>query len=375
MFVAAEASSSHYALKLIQLWKKKGLKIHSFGVGSRDMEKEGFEILGRSEEMAVVGISEILSQYGHLKSVFNRLVEEAARRRPSVVVVMDYPEFNLMLSKKLHELGLKVVYYISPQVWAWRQGRVKTIKKYCHKALLLFPFEVPFYSQHQVPHEFVGHPLLDELNPQFFDPQYKKMMRNRMGIADHETVLGLMPGSRRGELKNLFPQQLRVARRLMAKHPHLKLLILCAPTIQKEQILSYMEDFRWPFQLIKSDPFEMINVTDLMLAASGTATLMVGLLEKPMIIMYRMSPMTAVLAKLLVKGFFGLVNLILGEMAVPERFQWELKDDELFEIMDRWISDPNSRKPVVEKLKTLVTQLGERGATERVSNILLGYLR
>ncbi len=375
MFVAAEASSSHYALNLIRLWKKKGLKIHTFGVGSRDMEAEGFEILGRSEEMAVVGISEIIEQYGKLKKVFDLLVAEATKRRPQVVVVMDYPEFNLMLSKKLHGLGIKVVYYISPQVWAWRKGRVHTIKKYCDKALLLFPFEVPFYEKHQVNSEFVGHPLLDELDQKYFDPEYRKLQRSRYGIQENEVVLGLMPGSRRSELKNLLPQQLRVAARILKKHQHVKLLVLCAPTIEKDQILAYMEDFKFPFQLIKTDPYEMINLTDVVLAASGTATLMVGLLEKPMIIMYRMSLFTTLLAKTFVKGYFGLVNLILGEMAVPERLQWELKDDELEQILTNWITNPAEKNAVVSKLKTIVTKLGNRGATERVSQILLEYVK
>jgi lipid-A-disaccharide synthase len=375
MFVAAEASSSHYALKLIQLWKKKGLHVHTFGVGSRAMEKEGFEILGRSEEMAVVGASEIIAQYSKLKEVFNRLVSEAERRRPKVVVVMDYPEFNLMLSKKLHALGIKVVYYISPQIWAWRQGRVKTIKKYCDKVLVLFPFEVSFYEKHQAPVEFVGHPLLDELDSKYFDIQYRKLQRSRFGIQENETVLGLMPGSRKGELKNLFPQELRVAARILKKYANVKLLILCAPTIEKDQLLAYMEDFKLPFQLIKNDPYEMINLTDIVLAASGTATLQVGLLEKPMVIIYRMSTITALMAKVVVKGYFGLVNLILGEEAVPERFQWKATDEELFSLLDRWILEPSTRVPVVNKLKTIISKLGNRGATERVSEIILGYLK
>jgi lipid-A-disaccharide synthase len=375
MFVAAEASSSHYALSLIKLWKKKNLQIHTFGVGSRDMEKEGFEILGRSEEMAVVGVSEIIAQYSKLREVFDRLVREAEKRRPRVVVVMDYPEFNLMLSKKLHALGLKVVYYISPQVWAWRKGRVKTIQKYCDKALLLFPFEVPFYQKHQVRSEFVGHPLLDELDSKYFDPEYRKLQRSRYGINENDIVLGLMPGSRKGELKNLLPQQLRVAARILKKYDHVKLLVLCAPPIEKEQILSYMEDFKTSFQLIKMDPYEMINLTDVVMAASGTATLMVGLLEKPMIIMYRMSLLTTLLAKSVVRGYFGLVNLILGEMAVPERLQWELKDDELTQILSDWIENPDSRNRVIAKLKTIISKLGNRGATERVSQILLEYVK
>lgn len=374
MIVAAEASSSHYALKLLKSWQSTHPQISCFGVGSLDMEKVGFERLGKAEEMAVVGASEIISQYSLLKSVFDRLVVEAGIRRPQVVVVMDYPEFNLMLAKKLHGLGLKVVYYISPQVWAWRKGRVKTIKKYCDKALLLFPFEVPFYEKHQVPHEFVGHPLLDELDSKYFDPEFLKIHRNRFGIQSHETVLGIMPGSRKLELKNHLPQQLRVAGELLKKHPHLKLVVLCAPTIEKDQILEYFEDFRHPFQLLKNSPFDMISLTDVMLATSGTATLQVGLLEKPMVIMYRVSFLTAVLGRMIVKGYFGLVNLILGEQAVPERLNWQATDQELFKHLDQWISKPETKQPVIEKLKKLRFMLGDIGASKRVVEVLSRYL-
>lgn len=374
MMVAAEASSAHYALKLIKSWKVSHPHVSLFGVGTQAMENEGFERLGKAEEMAVVGASEILSQYSQLKAVFDRLVEEATKRRPKVVVVMDYPEFNLMLSKKLHALGIKVVYYISPQIWAWRQGRVKTIKKYCDLVLLLFPFEVPFYSKHKVNYEFVGHPLLDEIEDKFFDPEYRKMQRSRFGIHQGELVLGLMPGSRRLELKNHLPQQLRVASQLMKKYPHLRLVILCAPTIEKQQILDYMENFGLPFQLLKNEPFEMINLVDVMLATSGTATLQVGLLEKPLVIMYRASFLTAIFAKMVVKSFYGLVNLILDEEVAPERLQWDATDKELFRILDGWIGQPETQKPIIEKLKLLKTKLGDKGASLRVVQVLSRYL-
>lgn len=374
LMVAAEASSCHYALKILQEWKNKGLKIKAFGVGSLEMEKAGFERLGKSEEMAVVGLSEVLSEYSKLKAVFDRLVEEAQKRRPQVVVVMDYPGFNLRLAKKLHALGLKVVYYISPQVWAWKKNRIHAIKKYCDKVLLLFPFEVPFYQKHQVPYEFVGHPLLDDFDDKFLDPSYRKYQRSRFGIQPNDQVLGLMPGSRKGELKNVFPQQLRVAARLMRKHPDLKLVILGAPTVEREQLLEYLEDFRFPYQILKSDPNEMIMLTDWILAASGTATLMVGLQEKPMVIMYRTSAITAVLAKLLVRGYFGLVNLILEDEVVPERFQWKATDNELYSLLDNWISHPESQQAVVKKLSLLKTKLGDKGATQRVVEVLSRYL-
>ncbi len=377
MIVAAESSSVHYAQRLLELWKKQGVQVTAFGVGSREMEKMGFECLGRAEEMAVVGAAEIISQYKHLKSVFDRLVEEAAKRRPQVVVVMDYPEFNLMLSKKMKALGIPVVYYISPQVWAWRQGRVKTIKKYCEKVFLLFPFEKPFYERHQVKNEFVGHPILDDLRPELLDPEWIAMQRGRVGFQKDDIILGLMPGSRRGELAQHFGIQLEVARNLAKKIPKLKILILVAPTFDKEQLEPYLEDFKTPYLLIKKDPFEMIALTDYMIVASGTATLMVGLLEKPMVIMYRMKAFTAWFAKTFVRGakYFGLVNLILNEEVCPERFQEKANPEHLTELLNDLISNQDKTMAMKKKLSDLKNLLGERGATERVAKSLQEYLK
>lgn len=375
MIVAAEASSAAFAIRLLESWKKHGRNIHAFGVGSQDMENLGFERLGKSEEMAVVGAAEIISQFRLLKSVFDRLVEEAARRRPRVVIVMDYPEFNLMLSKKLHALGIPVVYYISPQIWAWRQGRVKTIRKYCRKVFLLFPFEKKFYDTHQVNSEFVGHPVLDELDPKLFDEEHRLNSRRRCGIQDSDIVLGLMPGSRRMELKQHMAIQLEVARILMRKHDNLKILILCAPTFSREDLLPYLEDFGFPYIIQKDDPLRMINLTDIVLVASGTATLMVGLLKKPMVIMYKMKWLTGLIAKLLVRGtrFFGLVNLILDREVVPERWQTQVEPASLAQELEKYLLDPEYRKRVVQDLGQLQQSLGDRGATERVVKSLEEY--
>ena len=372
MIIAAEASSAHYALKLMQHWKSQGKDYEYFGVGSDDMEKEGFERFGKSEDMAVVGISEIVAHYSHLKGVFNTLVEKAKERRPNVVVVMDYPEFNLMLSKKLHAMGLKVYYYISPQVWAWRKGRVETIKKYCQKAFLLFPFEVDFYQSRQVPHEFVGHPLLDEMDPDLLDPVKVSFNREKYGVKKTEKILALMPGSRRSELDQHFEIQLEVAKRLLKKHEDLRLAILVAPTIRKEQIIDRLENFKSPYIILQDDPNKMISLADYVLVASGTATLMVGLLQKPMVIMYRMKWSTALMAKVLIRGvkFFGLVNLILGREVVPERLQGGANPDELFRLMDRYITDEAYRLQVVEDLKKIPQFLGDKGATVRVAQAL-----
>jgi len=376
MIIAAEASSAHYALKLMQYWRSQGKDYHYFGVGSDEMERNGFERLGKSEEMAVVGAAEIIAQYSKLKAIFNQLVEAAATRKPKVVIVMDYPEFNLMLSKKLFNFGLKVFYYISPQVWAWRKERVETIKKYCVKAFLLFPFEAEFYQSRNAPYEFVGHPLLDELDPDLYDAEKIRHRHEQFGITENEKVLALMPGSRRGELDQHLDIQLEVARRLLKKYPHLRLAILVAPTVSKEAMQQRLENFGSPYILLKDDPNKMISFADYVLVASGTATLMVGLLHKPMVIMYRMKWLTGVFATLFVRGvkFFGLVNLILGREVVPERKQGDANPDELTRLMDRFISDPTYYQQTVEELKKISSYLGNPGATARVAKSLEEYL-
>jgi lipid-A-disaccharide synthase len=376
MIIAAEASSAHYALKLMQHWKSEKKDYHYFGVGDEAMQAEGFERIGKSEEMAVVGAAEIISEYSRLKIIFNQLVEQALAQKPNVVILMDYPEFNLMLAKKLHAAGLKVFYYISPQVWAWRKGRVETIKKYCEKVFLLFPFEVEFYKSKNVPYEFVGHPLLDEFDVDLLDPIKTQFQKEKYGIKKTEKLLALMPGSRRGELNQHLEIQLEVAKRLLKKYSHLRLAVLVAPTIKKQDMADRLDSFKSPYILLQDDPNKMISITDYVLVASKTATLMVGLLQKPMVIMYRITWLTGVFAKIFVRGikYFGLVNLILGREVVPERMQSEANADELFRLMDRYVSDDLYRQQVVSDLKQLPQFLGSSGATKRVAKSLEAYL-
>jgi len=379
MIIAAEASSAHYAAQLMRYWHKNKLSVDIFGVGSAEMERLGQKRIGYSEDMAVVGLAEVVAHYSDLKKVFNNLVAEAIRRKPRFILLMDYPDFNLRLAEKLKkELGqeIKVFYYISPQVWAWRQGRIHTIKKYCDKVFLLFPFEVDFYKKFNVPHEFVGHPLLDDLNPELLDQSLQSYARERYGIKASEKVLALMPGSRRSEVEFNFHIQLETARLLVKKYSDLRIMILVAPTLSKEYLQSKLEHFNSPYILIKEDPNQMISMADFVLAASGTATLMVGLLQKPMVIMYRMRWLTGVLAKMLVKGvpFFGIVNLIMNEEVVPERMQAEANPEELARLLQRYIEEPDYRLSTIAKLAQLQHRLGDHGATARIGEALAKYL-
>lgn len=375
LIVAAEASSAGFALKLLEHWKSVNQNVEAFGVGSEAMEAMGFQRFGKSEEMAVVGLAEIIEHYGKLRAVFYSLIDEAKKRRPDVVIIMDYPGFNLRLAKEIKKLGIPVVYYITPQVWAWRKGRVKTIRKYCDRVFVLFPFEVPFFEEAGVPCQFVGHPVLDELDSKFWNEEYRVGHRRRCGIQDDEVVIGLMPGSRRGEIERHLDTQLEVARRLYNEYSKIRILLMCAPTVDKESLRDRLDNVRYPIILQKDDPLEMIHLSDFVLAASGTATLMVGLLEKPMVIMYRLKWLTGVIARLIVRGvrFFGIVNLILGKEVVPERWQKGASAEELFKLMKRYLDDPAHTEAVRSDLKLLRHQLGERGATARVAEALKAY--
>jgi lipid-A-disaccharide synthase len=380
MIIAAEASSALFAQRLLEYWKSKKTPIKAFGVGTNEMEALGFERLGKAEEMAVVGIAEVIEHYGKLKSVFDSLVEAVKNRKPDLVILMDYPDFNLKLAKKISNSGVPVVYYISPQVWVWRKGRVNLIKKYCRKVLCLFPFEVEFYSEKNVPVSFVGHPLLDEVDEKYFKPEYTVARRGRFGFGKEDTVIGLMPGSRKGELKLNFPVQIEAANKLYKYNPKLKFAVLVAPTFNKEQVQNFIENLKsvspcFPYTLLKDDPPEMICMTDYILAASGTATLMVALLQKPMVIMYQLKKSTYLLVKMLVHGvtMVGMPNLIMGRMVVPECIQ--TSSDVLFQQMKKYIEDKAYADSVRHDLAQVHLRLGEKGATARVAKALEEYLQ
>lgn len=375
LIVAAEASSCLYAERLLQHWKKHNISVEAFGIGDERMAREGFECLGRAEELAVVGLQEVISHWGVIKKAFYDLLKAAEERRPQVVLLLDYPGFNLRLAKKLKRLGIPVVYYISPQIWAWRQGRVKDIRKNIDRMLVVFPFETEFYAQHGVKVDFVGHPLLDELDPKHFDQKERSLHRAKYGIREDEVVLALMPGSRGSELRHHLETQLEAARTLVGKIPNLKVALFVAPNFSKEAIQDRLNGLDFPLMLIKDEPFSMIDLADVVLCASGTATLMVGLLEKPMLIMYKMSRLTAWVARMLVTStkHFGLINLVLDERVAPELFQEEADAPHLVRELEPLLTDGALRARMSERLRPAKDRLGTKGATERVAEALEAY--
>lgn len=376
LLVAAEVSSSLYARRLLEQWQSEKLDVEAFGIGSEDMEELGFERLGKAEELAVVGVTEVLSNFSLIRKTFYDLINAAKTRKPDVILLLDYPDFNLRLAEKLKVLGFPIVYYISPQIWAWRQKRVHQIKRLVDKVLVLFPFEESFYKEYDVPVDFVGHPLLDEVDRSQFSAEERKLRRAKLGIGDNERLLGLMPGSRRSELGHHLDVQLQAAAEVLRKQPNTRLALLAAPGLDVDQLRAKLGEYDLPIILMKDDPFNMIQLCDAMISASGTATLMVGLMEVPMVIMYRMNGLTAFLAKRLVKNkTFGLINLVLGQVVAPEFFQEEANPVTLCDAVLPLLYDEGVASKMKSELAQARYRLGDRGVTERVASALREYER
>jgi len=377
LIVAAEASSSLYAQRLLELWKSENKNVIAFGVGSRKMESLGFQIVGRSEELAVVGLQEVIAHWGLIKNTFYSLLERAQKEKPDFALLLDYPDFNLRLAKKLKAQGIPVVYYISPQIWAWRQGRVKKMRAVIDKMLVLFPFEKKFYDEHHVSCDFVGHPLLDELHEDLLNSNAIRLRKQKYGLDPESKVIALMPGSRSSEIKHHLEMQLAVAQKLYDKDSQRQFILIVAPTFDKEEFQKKLPPLNFPLQLVQGESFEMISLADVVLTASGTATLIVGLMEKPMVIMYKMNPMTAFLAKRFVTHtkYFGMINLILNQMVVPEFFQEQASEENLTRALERFLSNANLYHSTQNLLKSAKTLLGECGATRKVNESLEEFWR
>lgn len=379
LIVAGEASSAAYAERLIQEFKNHGVDVQFFGIGTQSMEKMGFDRVAKAEDIAVVGLTEVFHSLGAILKAMKLVVAAAEQRQPQVAILMDLPDFNFRIGPKLKRLGIPVVYYISPQVWAWRQNRVYAMKKWVDKILVLFRFEERFYKDRGVEAEFVGHPLLEELTPDLFPGEILKERRQRFGLSGQKIVLGLMPGSRRGEIKHHLQEQLQAASLLRKRFPELEVALLVAPTLDQEWLRSQIpESLDFPLKMVRSAPFEMISVCDVILVASGTATLMVGLLEKPMVIMYKASAITVWVAlNFIIKKpkFFGLSNIILDRMQSKELFQNDANPQAIADELDPLIRSEQVRAEHRKGLSQLRDLLGGGTATKRVVEVVRGYLK
>lgn len=366
LMVAGEASGDLHGARLLAELKRRSPALVAFGLGGDEMAAAGFEAVAHSSEISVVGITEALRILPRARQIFRQLLAEVDRRRPAAAVLIDFPEFNLRLARALKARGLKVIYYISPQVWAWRRGRVRAIARRVDRMLVLFNFEETFYRRCGVEVTMVGHPLVDEVPvlPQVWDE----------GTGDGPYRVALLPGSRASEVEALLPVMLEAVEELARTLPVAASLVR-APTVPAALVEAAVARAGTPVEVVSAERFRHLAACHLALCASGTATLEVGLLTTPLVVVYRLRLLTYLLGLLLVRlPYISLVNLVLGRKVVPEKLQAEAHPRRLAAEAAALLADPRRVAAMRAALGELRERLGEGGATGRAAAAVLEEL-
>ena len=362
--IAGESSGDLYGARISRELKLIDSSIEINGMGGLEMQKEGLDLLVDSTELGVVGLVEVLKQYPTFKRIFNLLVDEAAKQKPDAVVLIDYPGFNLRYAKKLYALGIPVIYYVSPQVWAWGKKRIPLIAKLVRKMMVIFPFETETYKHTDLDVEFVGHPLAEILSE---TPKPDKREEN--------TIL-LLPGSRFSEINRLLKPMIQTAERLKAEKPELNFVI---PT-PREHIQTKIQELIKKFASKPNDfKIECGNTAEWMrkasagMAASGTVTVQAAILGLPLISCYKLNPLTFMMAKLLVNiDFFTMPNVIAKKEVYQEFLQGEVRPDVLLPALKSILPGGERRKEVEDGMAEVVEKLGGRtGSLKRAAEVII----
>lgn len=360
LLVAGEASGDMHGARLLVELRRLAPQLAAFGMGGEQLRAAGLDAVADSREIAVVGLAEALKVVPRARQLFRLLLAECERRKPAAALLIDSPEFNLRLAKALKARGIPVIYYVSPQVWAWRRGRVRTIARVVDRMLVLFPFEVDFYRGHDVVVSHVGHPLVDEVPalPQAWDTPRQDGEPYR---------LLLLPGSRRNEVESLLPAMLGAARLLAGRLP-VTCTLLQAPTVPDALLDGPLAAAGLPIRRLRDDRFRVIAESHLALCASGTATLEVGLLGTPLVVAYRLHRFSYRLARWLVRlPHFSLVNLVLGRNAVPELLQDQASPEGLAAAAEEILRSAERVAVMRAALAELRPRLGASGASARAA--------
>ncbi|MEM1206823.1 MAG: lipid-A-disaccharide synthase [Acidobacteriota bacterium] len=368
LIVAGEASGDLHGARLLSELRHLVGDVRAFGLGGDELEAAGFDALAHSSEIAVVGITEVVKILPRARQIFRQLLEAVERRKPRAAILIDSPDFNMRLARKLARRGVEVIYYISPQLWAWRRGRVKAVERDVDLMMVLFPFEAGFYAEHGVKAAHVGHPLVDEI-PRL-DHRWDAEPHGPVG----DLVVALMPGSRRSEVRALLPPMLGAVRAMRAvRGVHARLIQ--APTVPPELFDELLEESGVEVERVRSHRHRAVADCHLALVASGTATLEVALLGTPMVVLYRLNPMTYWLASRLVDlPHFCMVNLVLEERVVPELLQDETEPANVAREALSLAADDDRIRAMRARLADLRGALGSSGASGRAAAAVAEHL-
>jgi lipid-A-disaccharide synthase len=366
MMIAGEASGDLHGAGVVRELKKRDPSIDIFGIGGDRMSAAGMNLVYHVREVSVMGFAEVVRHLPVIRSVERTLEALLIGRRPDVLVLIDYPGFNLRFAAKARKRGIKTVYYISPQVWAWNPGRVKKMKGVIDAMFVVFPFEVAIYKKSGIDVEFVGHPLLEVLG----EAQSRKEFLVRYELDPSRPIVGLFPGSRRQEVERIFPSMLGAAEMLMRER-NVQVVVGAASILAHEFVKSFVRE-GLNVRIVQNATYDVMANSDVALVTSGTATLETACFQTPMVVVYKTSWLSYIVGRLLIRiKNIGLVNIVAGKTIVPELVQHEVEAARLARAASNFLDDQELRSKTSQELALVRARLGKPGASARVAEGIL----
>lgn len=368
LIVAGEASGDMHGASLIHELKKTSPEFRFTGIGGNKMKAEGMHLLYHINQMAFLGFAEVIKHLPFIQEVKKNLIEEVVRRNIRTVVLIDYPGFNLNIAKKLKALGVKIIYYISPQVWAWGKGRISKMQALIDELIVILPFEERFFSEYGIPVHYVGHPLISQMS------SYNYMERgeffSKHGLDEKKRILLLLPGSRNQEVKRIFTESIEAANKIAGEF-NMQIVVACAGDID-ESLFGRLNPGGIKYKVIKGQTYELFRYSAAGIIKSGTSTLEAGLSGLPMVVVYSTSPVTYFLGRLLVKiQMIALVNIVLGQKVVPELIQGDVNRRTIYQECRKLLTDISLIRSMKSKYEYLGILLGKENASEKAAEIII----
>lgn len=368
MISVGEASGDLHGASVANALKLACPDCKLFGMGGQAMQQAGVDIVYDIADLGVIGFVEVVKNLPRLFKLRDMLAAVMEREKPDVLVVIDYPDFNMRLAKIAKRLGIPVVSYISPSVWAWRKGRAKDVAGIVETVAAIFPFEAEAYREAGANVTYVGHPLVDIVKP----TMEKDEAYRYFGTDSTKPVVLLMPGSRKQEIAGLLPEMLAAAEKIVAKVPDCQIFLPVASTISREMLHNILSNYKVAVKLTDSNNYDLMNIADVGIAASGTVTLEASLMGLPTVIVYRVAPMTYMLGKMLVKiPHISLPNIIAGREIVPELLQGAVNADTMARYTLEILLNKGVKDQILRDLDEVKKKLGECGAVRRVAETIL----
>lgn len=371
MIICGEPSGDMRAASLVNAIHQLSPSITFSGIGGDFCERAGVHLFSNIDQLAVMGFTEVLKNLPRIKRVFNTAVAETKKQKPDAVILVDYPGFNLRLAKILKQKDFKIIYYVSPQVWAWKESRIDLIKKVVDRMLVFFPFEKEFYAKRGYTADFVGHPIIDEVSANINATDFL----NKLGMNTSLKTIGLLPGSREKEIINLLPDMLRAAELIKEEYPHIQFILLQTKNVPADIFDQILKNHPTLPLTITSEYYNALNACHACIVASGTATLETGICGKPMVVVYRTSWLTEMLVRLFIKiRYISLVNIVAEKKLVEELLQKDATPKNISDGILRFLNDPIYYNKTKDDLLSLRSKLGSSGASKRAAEVVLDVI-